>query len=80
MKVRDLLTRGVLAPYATVAEAHEWLEELYDRRIKRSSSEQMRLTLEANQIARQARNAARAALIVAIIGVAATIVFNIAHP
>jgi len=59
------------------AAAMRWLkarDQEERSRIEASSAEQMRLTREANQIAKQARNAAIAALIVATIGAIAAIV------
>lgn len=57
-----------------------WEKDQEDRaRMEASSAEQIRLTLEANQIARQARNAARAALIVATVGSIAAIAALFIH-
>lgn len=66
-RVRDELARDVLYPNATNAEAEEWLEEIQMRRLAIATEPGLR-------VARQARTAAWAAVGVAAIGVAATIV------
>ena len=68
-QVRLLLHGGGLSPSLTQMAAR-WLAEKDQARLERmdaSSVEQIELTRQANQIARQARNAARAALAVATI-------------
>jgi len=70
--IRAQIGRGTIYPYATDAEANEWLDEVFFQRMERANSEQIKLTREGNTVGRQARNAARAAVVVTIVSILIT--------